>query len=169
MKNSTRNFSVFAIAVLSGFIASCGDNPAIENEGPKQANQSDYIGTWESDLITADIAIDKFGSVNKARIPNIVFEMNINDWENVPCEVTFVKEVDGEEVPAEEFNIGWREGMTTYKITGTVTKNNSPYNDTANIGFTQSLYLHHSGYSTTLYIGTTNTDANSSSFYRKNN
>jgi len=166
MKNLTKNFLIFTLIVLCVFIAACEDPTKEDDDDPKPANQSDFIGIWETDYITADITTNKFGFINRARIPNIEFEMNINKWEKVPCEVTFVKEINGKDVPDEEFSKGWREGKTTYKITGTVTKNNSPYNDLANIDFTQNIYLHHSGYSA-IFIGSTRTDASSSTFYKK--
>jgi hypothetical protein len=147
-------------------LAACDDTPSNQEDGPKPATQSDFIGTWGTDYITANIAVNKFGFVNRARIPNIVFEMNVSNWEKVPCEVTFVKEVKGKDVPDEDLSRDWRVGKTTYKITGTVTSNNSPYNDLANIGSTQSIYLHHSGYSA-IFIGITRTDASSGYFYKK--
>jgi hypothetical protein len=161
-------FSLLTLVILCGFIAACDDNPIIEeDDGPKPANQSDFIGTWETDYTTVDIAVDTFGFVNRGRVPNIVFEMNVASWQKVPCEVTFVREVNGRDVPDEEFSRDWRKDKTTYKITGTVTKNNSPYNDLSGIGSTQSIYLHHSGYSEAIYIGSTRTDASSGTYLKR--
>jgi hypothetical protein len=154
--------------VVSVFALTGCDATIPEEEGPRVANQSDFIGRWETDSgsVSADIAQNKFEFVNKTRIPNIVFEMNVTSWENVPCEVIFYKEVNGRDVPDYDFSNDWRKGKTTYKIIGTVTKNNSPYNDLANIGSTQSIYFHHSGYSA-IFIGVTRTDATSGYFSKK--
>jgi len=158
---------ILILFILSILFFSCDEENTLNNDdyGPKPKSQTDFIGEWESGAITVNITNSNFELINQARIPNIIFRMNVSKWENVPCQMTLTKIINGIEVPDEEFSKEWRKGRTTYKITGTVTSNNSPYNDLAKVGNTQNIYLNHSGYAA-MYIGTTPTDASGSALFK---
>lgn len=164
---------IFFVFIVSSIVFSGCDEEIpyeYEDDGPKPKNQSDFYGTWDNRNTygtTADISLNNFGFINKGRIPNIIFEMSINSWEKVPCEVTFYEEDSyGNLRPAKDFSEQWRIGKTTYKITGTVIQNTKPDSVIVGVGLNQSIFLHHSGYNS-IYIGATKTDAESPNYFRK--
>jgi len=97
--------------------------------------------------------------------------MDVNNWEKVPCEITYQKfdPITNKWIPDEEFSIAMRKGKVSYRITGIVTKANSPELATS-VGSTKSYYLHYDASGVkyghiAIIIGSTRTDTGTSDLY----
>jgi len=108
-------------------------NPWNDPPIPEEFSESDFYGTWADSSAGPYLWItkDTFNWANR-------FQMNINSWTKVSCDVSIVGGVSNPE---------WKKSIDrSYKITGTVTYN-SLFNNGSSAGYkttgqAQTLYLH---------------------------
>jgi len=127
--------TLIMLLILSGlFLAGCEySNPWHDPEIPAEFSESDFYGTWSqsSDGPYLWITENEFNWANR-------FQMDINSWTKVSCDVSIVNGVPDKE---------WKKSVDrSYKITGIVTYNTLNNNGSSSgyktTGQSQTLYLH---------------------------